>query len=299
MKLAPLLAAIGATLAVVACVHGRALAQVDPKVEAVLAHQHAYFARIQTLQLTSVLTATMSDAVRDKRHLPSGVVRNDLTFVSSGAKFRSEVSVRIGGVVQASRAVAGYDGSTAWLGRSTEGKLVGRITAPGDNSTPYLATHPLISTFKFAFAYGDTETISSLASSSKWARVLAACVSSEDCVVSGHAGTKVVLRGSGPCSPQPLVYEVFFASDLQYLPIYWKVTYPDSHYSEVKVTATKNIDLGPSGHLVMPMRLEGNEYSTEGILANQQAIDVDDKSLKVNEPVADSVFALPADLTNG
>lgn len=258
----------------------------DPKVKAILAQLQASLSKVQTLKFSSRLDIQLSPERQAKIRARVGsspsVLSNKLVYLSKGARYRAEVSLSEG----QPPVILAYDGTCYQMLRDSV-LSIGKTNTQGPNL--YGTTHPIIRAFSFAFCADDMRSIPKLQAAETWSRLADTALTSEDAEMFGHSGVKVTFSRTAPCSNAPVTYEVFFASDLNYFPLFWSLVYADGHRSESRVLSTKSFDQDGTT-VIIPTRIAASE-STNSI-SESSILEIDIATLKVNEPVDDSVFII-------
>jgi len=93
---------------------------------------------------------------------------------------------------------------------------------------------------------------------------------------------------------QPCVYRVFFARDLEFTPIKYirRVSATTETSTTMEVSDFKTF-LSDSQELVLPLALNVTESGADGVSLKQRiTISVSEQSLKVNEPLDESLFTI-------
>lgn len=264
-----------------------ASAAVDPHVKLILTKQQENLCRIKSMHFSSRAVAKFGEhRLAEIQKVTGGSpseAYNDLDFTCKGVQYRSAVTSSDSVRGRLSETVWAYDGSNYQVQRGSEanGVVTGSTT---QNLNPYGTTHPLMSLFAFAISASDARALTVLQSSDLWTRLANKATAIKNGEMLGHPGSTVTFNDSG------LVYDVFFASDLHWCPLQWKLTRSDGRVSECIVEATKVLG-DVDNAVVMPLKMTGTEQKS-GVILSKTAITINAESMAVNGPVEDSVFTI-------
>lgn len=269
---------------------GYSLQSGSPTVDSVLAQQRSYFAMIRSLEFCSNETITFSEEARiaSKGKTPK-ILHNDMRFAAAGPLYRSEVDAYEEDPNQATTFISLYNAVDRKKFVRFPGKDIQQASAPdGDD---YCGANVLVGVFDFALRKGDAHSLKPLQAESKWKNISASITSAYDDSVMNHDGVTLTMTHLPMCGGSEQVSTtVFFASDNNYFPLYWKSVNPDGSYRECKVTDTKSISLGDGITVVFPIRVESSFYVADKLWSHS-VIQVKPDSLKVNSDIDPKIFS--------
>jgi len=252
---------------------------VDSITETVLRNQQAYFQKITSLEFDARTVLKLSAEAKEKQGLPTDTIETGMRFASSGLKYRVELTYVDVDTGKTLTTMIAYNGELYQVLDSSDKPT---LTVSRATILP-IGPHPLMFAFRFAFLPGDTLSLGELQSNEKWSQLAGMVLGSEDATMLGHDGIKLKLKVPSRSDAVEDSYEVFFASDLDYLPIYWRVVHPGAGggVSECKVVLTESYD-DVNGGINIPTRLEFADYFPDGTLAQNGYTQIDTETLMVN-----------------
>ncbi|MCM8808264.1 MAG: hypothetical protein NC926_10075 [Candidatus Omnitrophica bacterium] len=258
------------------------------EVEKILQIQNKYFQKLYSAEFSSKVTVVNTEEGM-KKGLSIDKFESGMKFILKGTKYRSEVPMgdRKGSYVSL------YDGRKYQF-LEIRDKSILFVSDNLQSQNPYNGLNPLLAPFMFVFQKGDIVSIESLQKPEIWSRLAKESVATQNTEKFGYNGISILFnKNSDFSSGKQENYEVFFAEDLNYYPIYWKGTnHLTRTLTETKVLETKIYDK-ESGGIVIPIRIESNAYSENGKLLQSSTIEIDVNTLKINQPVKDEVFTIP------
>ena len=157
----------------------------------------------------------------------------------------------------------------------------------------YGGIHPLVVLYPWACPPCDKHALPALQSLATWERVASLVRSCEEASMLGHDGLKLVLLVPRACTPtdeQPDRYEVFFAADLDYLPLHYTRTHPQTA-AEVQVEDIVTVE-DAYGTIRFPTRIITKDIFPDGEVAQEGAITVDEDTLRINADVDPARLAI-------
>jgi len=263
----------------------------DPKAEAVMEQQRAYFARINAVELRATSTETFNQALEAANGggPTYPVVKHELAL--DGARYLCKLSYckKEGDKPEKTNTYA-YDGTryqqlegnkTIWVQRASPWPNLYRVWT--------LVTAP----FGFAFDKQDVIAFSALKNPGKWSALLPEVISVEDQVnMLGHKGCRVKFKK--PQNGKYLAtYTVFFAEDLDYFPIHTRIDYlePKDDAPRAELTVTQTVRT-PEG-IVFPAAVQIVDYYKADTRQAVTTITLDTDSLKINRAIPGERFTIP------
>lgn len=262
-----------------------ARANEGPTAEMILLQQAAYFQKIHSLDFTARNRTALSEARRAQQRIPVNPYNTDLHFVYKDGRFLSDVSS------PASKATVTYDGQQYQF--LSDGNLVtGTDKLAG---VVYGSSLPPFDIFSFVMLPGDDLSLLTFQDSGKWRQLASLVTSIVASDMFGFHGYKLTF--DKPSTVWPGTdrdhHEVFFASERDYLPLYWSTTANCSNGKariESKVLEAKQIGIGID-QIWVPVSATTSQY-LDDVLQEQVTTDV--PSITFDSPVNDQVFHLSA-----
>lgn len=268
----------------------------EPSTEAegMLARQHGYIQGMSSLEFRLTTLQTYEGDSPAIRRTKSTEAR----FVHAGEKYRVEVtSMNSATGATVTRA---YDGELYQTLVSIGEKKQLIVSRSRPSNFHYGNPHPLLTLEHYATGCGQENSLEGMREIARWSE-LSSCVSSiTESAIQGWDGgerTGTILRMHRPfdCegeSESEIEYRITLDPDLGYLPSRWEAVMTSGRQSDCTVSDVTKIAT-PSGEIAFPLRLERTYYSAEGELTGTMTLQVDEDSLRVNEPVDESEFTLP------
>lgn len=257
------------------------------KADVVLMKQYSSLSAMTSLKFSSRTKLKLGEERKSKLRntlQDSDTAFNSLDFAWKGGCFRSEVSWGTADGEKRSPFVLAYNGHDHQSLRTTGQK--GSI-AVGESvfskSNPYGTPHPLTLAYSFVFGPSDSRDVDQLQKRATWAELLKNVRAIRDEKRDARDGVTLTFD-------KPDRYEVFFAADSGYLPIYWKLSYSDGKTSESEVTSTKVVTVGDQ-QLYFPLSIVGREWK-DGKLRSETTLTVDPDTLKVNTDLSQTLFTI-------
>lgn len=273
--------------------------ETDSIAEMVLQQQQVYFQRFISLAFEAETGLEFSPEGAKRLGLPSSTQTIHMRFVSSGPKYRSDVRVLAPGTERDLTMTRAYDGTLSqalyWAGTDRSMLSVSRRRR---TENVYGTGHPLTELVGFVFSSGDEMSLVALQEGDKWSGLAERVVECNRTTFLDRDGVArdgielslelPSITGAGETS-----YTAFFRSDLDYLPVFWRAVRPNGTTHECRVVSTQTHD-DVRGRMIIPTRLEFVAYLADGTPEHTGYMEIDPQSLVVNQPVDESVFAIPA-----
>ena len=280
----------GLLLIIASVVHGA-----DPKAEAILMQQSAYFQAINSLECSFTSTVTYNEALQTANGGPPKRDTRRQKLVVSGTCFSTEStfyqSDRDGS--DSTRTILAYDGNV-YQSLTDHGQIRLQRSRPWRNL--YHNWTPITVPFVFAFDREEAIAFSTLRNPQKWAQLVEQVVAVEDNVSKlGYVGCKLTFS-KPPGSEYRVVYEVFFAEALEYFPVYVKAVVSSLSSSEVLTWTELAVTKTTTAHggLAFPKAWEITDYFEADTRQSRDVVQLNNGSLKVNQPVAADAFRIPS-----
>lgn len=258
---------------------------VDPTARTVLMCQQAYSQNITSLEVNARFVLHPSNEPA------TNTIEHQLRVVTSGPKYRADftyVDIHTGKTINRTTA---YNDELYQLLQGDQLLQVSHHSLTGVNVYAN-GLHPLVTLFRFALSKENEHSLVQLQRNDTWSRLLGMVVGSEDATMHGHDGIKLKLKIPSLCCEGEDSFEVFFASDLDYLPVYWRGVAPSGEVSECKVLAIKSYD-HINGPINIPIRLEFEDYFADGTSMQDAYMEIDPQTLRVNQWVDEILFTIP------
>ncbi|MCM8803095.1 MAG: hypothetical protein NC827_07290 [Candidatus Omnitrophica bacterium] len=260
------------------------------EVEKILQIQNKYFQKLYSAEFSSKVAVSNTEEIMKLQKLPINKFESGMNFILKGTKYRSEVPMGDG----KGRYVSLYNGEKYQFLEIRNKSILFVSSNNLQSQNPYNGLNPLLVPFMFVFQKGDAINIETLQKPDIWLRLTKEAVTTQNTEKFGHKGINIIFyKKTDFRSGKEENYEVFFAEDLNYFPIYWKGTdHLTMTFTETKVLETKIFEK-ESGSIVIPIRIEVKAYFENGKLAQTSNVEIDINTLKINQPVRDEVFTIP------
>ena len=273
---------------------GSALAaagHVDPIAEALLTRQAVYFQSITSLEFESKMVMKMSEEVRGKHQAPADRAEWDLRYAWAGGKEWAELTMIDHSKAEKVTITTAYNGE---LYQRLDGGTTPTLTVTRTRGAMamYGGVHPLVAAFQFTLLRDDYVSFALLHSAEKWPKLAEMVVSTKNTTMLGRKGITLELSTPSGCGEGETPYEIFFAEELDYLPIHWKASHPGGEVSVFEVTATQAYEVG-SSRIYIPTSIRGTDCFADGERAQEVFYEIRGDTLKVNQPVDESIFTIP------
>jgi len=270
--------------------------QLAAEAEGILAHQHAYFQSISSLEFR--LTTTQDYA--GEGSVGQRTTSTETKFIHVGGKYLVEVTPMNTGAGAGVSVTRAYDGELYQTLASNGGKKQLIVSRARPERFHYGNAHPLLTLEYYATGCGKENSIAGMKRAGGWSELAPSVSSISQSAIRGWDGverTGTVLRmrrpyNCGEGSESEIEYSVVLDPDLGYLPSRWEATTSSGRWFDCHVADVAKIRTA-SGEIAFPLRLERTFYGADGELTGTMTLEVDKDSLRVNEPVDESVFTLP------
>ena len=269
--------------------------------------QHLYFQSISSLEFRSTMEFVFSEELKQKRKSPVEKLEITMHFTSDGQMYRSEVSFVDFATGKRGKTITACNGELYQILQVANAQVLSVSKSienmPILKHNPYMGMNQMLLPFAFGFHTGCSGggstaddapaslSLDTLRKSATWshlvkdtAEIRQTNMYGHDCLVVKLKKIKGVIR--------PGVYEIYFAADLGYFPIYYKqVDLQGMVILEVRVLNTAKHG---TENIVIPLRIETKEYSDDGKLMQSSIAQIDSKTLKVNQGINTEVFTISA-----
>jgi hypothetical protein len=266
----------------------------DLEITEVLSKQNQYLQKLYSLEFTAKIIGVGSEESTKLQKLPANKLESRMIFVYNGSKYRSEVLAAGPPDEKKPTYVSAYDGERYYLLEVKQKPILFLSRRPHSFNNPYYGINPVLFPFEFVFQKGDELSIKTLQKEEIWSRLKSEIIETQKIKKSGHDGIKIILKKRlDVTTGREEIYEVFFAEDLNYYPIYWKSTdqlikgWTETSVLEFKRYGEEN------GNIIIPTRIQSNIYFEGGKFSDSLYIEIIPSTLKVNQPVKDEVFTIP------
>jgi len=268
----------------------------DQRIAAVLTQQQTYLQSITSLQFDARSVVEYGEALQ-AAGVPAARIENALRFATSGARFRAESTYGNPAIPRTKTLTVAFDGekyqTLDMLSTTTLS-----VTRSRAKDKPYPGMHPLVLIYGWALRPGHEHSLAQLQYGDVWSQLSADVVSCTEVTKTGISAIEnsgIELKLTSPpagSSADQTTYEVIFASEFDYLPVYCKTVLPDGFTLESQVTATETVpsNIGP---IRIPRRVEWVSRLSDGRLSDAGCLEIDTSTLKVNKPIDDGVFTIP------
>jgi len=263
--------------------------------------QYLYFQNISSLAFFSTSGLVFSEEMKQKQKLPIDKLETTMDFCLDGNKYRSEVSFLDVARGKKDKAITAYNGqlyqifqanaASLTVSKSTENMMLLRYN-------PYMGMNQTLVPFLFAFhstrdvRLADQPSIDTLKKPETWSHLVKDTGEIHQTNMNNRDGVSVTLKKEQEDITRKGIYEIFFATDLGYFPTYYKLTSLGGVLLfEVKILETQKCG---SKNIIIPLRIETKECFDDGKPAQSMILEIDPKTLKVNEKISPEIFTIPA-----
>ncbi|MBC7326731.1 hypothetical protein H5T87_01280 [bacterium] len=272
---------------------------IKEQAKTVFLYQLSYFQKLDSLEYTSTLT--MQDAEL------ADIPYSDVFFVLKGDKYYRKVVMKGTKGEEKGLMINSFNGESYQylykMGIEQKGILIFSSNPLRDDTASY---DVLLELYSFVYAPNEIPRFATLKEKTTWERLVDGVAAYSEAEMFGHKGVKLTLQkpkvkiGEGDAAYyQGETYEVFFASEFTYFPLYiyrriqvspigesqWA---PTEISEELKVTEVKSIE-----STVFPLKIERISKDKNGELIGKTIFKIDTKSLKINKSVDEKVFTIP------
>lgn len=283
--------------------------EVNDKAKAVLLNQYAYFQKLNSLDYKAVFKYEQASSEND-------IATISLQFQLSGDKYHRSVVER--GAKGEAKVVMIYsfDGKLHQFLSQTDPEQPGILVLSSkplsrDDTARF---DPILELFSFAFtpdelAFSATD-FKKLKDKERWEKLADAITNCEEKEMMGHKGIELTIVrqktrvGEGESTFYwEESFDVFFASDLAYFPLYvlrkTQVSFSkegkevqSEMRKEIRATEVKSIAKS-IGDVFFPIKEEIITKDKDGKVIGESTVEMDSQSLKINEPIEDDIFTIP------
>jgi len=265
-------------------------ADVDPVVKTLMRYQHVYLKGLQSLDVQAQFVLTPASATNRP------TLKQAVRVVTDHGKSYCRFTYTDMDTQEPSSVTSACDGEHYQ-------RLAGETPLLSVSQKPLLtisyggALHPITLMYRFAITPGQGTSLTYLQSREAWDRMAEHVEACEELAVEGREGMKVKFRVPSMCAgcEGEDVFEVFFASDLGYLPVHWTGDISGGAKCEYNLLQTTAVE-SPTGPMVLPLKLEAADYLPNGELLQRMAGQVDRESLRVNARMDERLFRIPKSL---
>ncbi|HNQ35095.1 MAG TPA: hypothetical protein PKN80_03420 [bacterium] len=259
--------------------------------EEICMKQYKYFQKLYSIQFDSKVCVTLSkDILLEQPNLSNQLIW-EIKFISNGSKYRSEVT-SIDPIKRLKKTfITTYNGEDYRILEIGE-KSILYLKKSWNTDNPYNGTITILTPFQFAFQKGDIGTIETLKKTEIWQRLANKAIEVKSFQKLGYKGINITFKVSDFNNAKERIYEVFFAEDLDYYPIFWRTIDPTTkRCDEISVLEMRiyNID---NDRIFIPIRITGEEKFNNGGIAQTGSEEINPQTVKINQPVNNGIFTL-------
>lgn len=271
------------------------------RTQTILRYQQARFATMQSIEFAARFRVEPSEAERLLRqlrpwsrtgaqpHAATHDIDRSMRFASAGDKYLVDMRFSTPSTDQVRRRAWAWDGDTysAVVEAASDTAFVSTDTPP---EVPDFSFCPLLAQCDFLFILGAARqwrSIDGLRHWEPWSELLPLVTGYEEAAGDVEPGVTVAFQRADGLSTK-----VFFATNRGYAPWRWEVQHPDGWGSEYEVLATTQSPQSLKA-FGLPLHAHLLSYGRPAAERSRDIYEIDARTLRVNEPIDQSVFRIP------
>ena len=256
--------------------------------QTVLKYQASYFQKLSSLYVEATTTSEPCETSADAE-------ASRMQILTSGERYRAVHDFFDETTKRRSIITTAFDGTSYQM--MHDRRILEIYEAR--NAFPYGAgaLHPFTTLFMFAYTTPDDFSFARLQRDTTWNSLVPTVKHCERSSIGDRQAFRIQLRPPGLLGLGTNEFDLFFASDLDYLPLQWSLTTAAGTKAECAVTKVKSFDTA-LGAIQVPIRIETTESADTLDLDQSTCVQIDAKTVRINAPVDGREFVIPKSLAD-